>query len=115
MHIDELLMKMVSYSLEAHYIPVKKLTMLYTKVLSNIFYHGASKESSVNPASIFDSAELILLAHNNLLRTNELESLKNKHTLKHPHEKLSPVEQFYVSVYSFREGIIQEIVLWLSR
>ena len=115
MQIDELLMKMVSYSLEAHYIPVKKLTMLYTKVLSNMFYHGASKDSSVNPMTIFNSAELILLPQNNLLRTNELENLKNKQLLKHPHEKLSPVEQFYVSVTICRDDTILETVLWRSR
>jgi len=70
MNIDELLMKMVSYSLEVHYIPVKKLTMLYTKVLSNLFHHGATKSSSVNPITIFNSSELSLLPQKNLLRTN---------------------------------------------
>ena len=40
MNIDDILMKMVTISLEAHYIPVKKLTMLYTKVLANLFGHG---------------------------------------------------------------------------
>jgi hypothetical protein len=49
-------MKMVTLSLEVHYIPVKKLTMLYTKILANLFTHGGNPASTINPSTIFDSA-----------------------------------------------------------
>ena len=46
-------MKMVTMSLEVHYIPVKKLAMIYTKILANLFYHGVNGDPKVHPQSIF--------------------------------------------------------------
>lgn len=46
MQIDNVLMRMITLSLEYHFIPIKKLTMLYTKVLANIFHHLTSKTVS---------------------------------------------------------------------
>lgn len=61
-------MKMVTLSLEVHYIPVKKLAMLYTKVLANLFHHGSNPPPNINPISIYSSQEIAQLPHNNLLR-----------------------------------------------
>lgn len=66
-------MKMVTLSLEVHYIPIKKLTMLFTKVLSNIFYHkDDTKSTYINPISLFSDVFLAKLPHDNLLRYGEL-------------------------------------------
>lgn len=46
-------MRMVTLSLEVHYIPIKKLTMLYAKVLSNIFYHSGNKQKALNIHPLF--------------------------------------------------------------
>ncbi len=46
-------MKMVTLSLEVHYIPVKKLTMLYTKILANIFHHGHKASEKIHPLYVY--------------------------------------------------------------
>lgn len=48
-----MLMKMVTMSLEVHFIPVKKLAMLYTKVLANLF-KDKTGQSTINPRTVFD-------------------------------------------------------------
>jgi hypothetical protein len=55
------MMKMITLSLEAHYVPVKKLTMLYTKVLSNLFHHGNHPSSVISPIFIYKAEETIKL------------------------------------------------------
>lgn len=61
-------MKMVTLSLEVHFIPVKKLAMLYTKVLSNLFHHGNNPPPNINPISIYCFQEIAQFPQNNLLR-----------------------------------------------
>lgn len=46
-------MKLVTLSLEIHYIPVKKLTMLYTKILANLFHHFEPKKALGNISPLF--------------------------------------------------------------
>ena len=73
--------------------------MIYTKVLSNLFHHGANLNSTINPVSIFNSEELAKMPGDNLLKMNELEKIKAKYTSSQKYnafEKTSPVEHFYV-------------------
>ena len=51
-------MRLVTLSLEVHYIPVKKLTMLYTIILSNLFHHFEPKKvlDNISPQFIFEDS-----------------------------------------------------------
>ena len=64
-------MKMVTLSLVAHYIPVKKLTMLYTRVLANLFHHS-SPPPPISPQHIFADTDAAQLPLHNLLRVGQL-------------------------------------------
>lgn len=48
-------MKIITLSLEAHYIPIKKIVMLYAKVLANLFHYKTAEERSavINPVYLF--------------------------------------------------------------
>jgi hypothetical protein len=48
---------------------VKKLTMLYTKILSNIFYHKSEEKSiNISPKWIFKDDSIAKLPYDNLLK-----------------------------------------------
>jgi hypothetical protein len=70
MLVDDLLMRMVTLSLEYHFIPIKKLTMLYTKILANLFHHLTltSLSNCITPTQIYRDSDASQLPHNNLLR-----------------------------------------------
>lgn len=97
--LDDLLMKMVTLSLVVHYIPVKKLTMLYTRVLANLFHHS-SPLPPLSPKYIYSDNDAAQLPLENLLRFGQLEKLKNTHPpINSPHsDKAPPIERYYVSI-----------------
>ena len=78
MELDDTLMKMVTLSLEAHYIPIKKLTMLYSRVLVNLFHHTnrTDKNPHIHPVNIYPDEQASLMPQENLLKVGELERLK---------------------------------------
>jgi hypothetical protein len=65
-------MRMVTLSLEVHYIPIKKLTMLYAKVLANLFHHSSPPSTRIHPVSLFSEESVAGLPQDNLLRYGEL-------------------------------------------
>jgi hypothetical protein len=109
---------MVTLSLEAHYVPIKKLTMLYAKVLANLFHHATPPSSRVHPVTLYDEQAIAGLPHDNLLRYGELEQYR---TANPPPsgpvggKKVSPVEQFYRRHNSGECPLAQSIVVGLLR
>jgi hypothetical protein len=96
-------MRMVTLSLEVHYIPIKKITMLYAKVLANIFHHnGRQKAANIHPLFLYSDSLLAKLPQDNLLRYGELEKYRATNpppTSQSSLKKASSIEQFYVMNY----------------
>lgn len=114
-------MRMVTLSLEAHYVPIKKLTMLYAKVLANLFHHGTPPSPRIHPHFLFSEQDIASLPNDNLLRYGELERYK----ITNPppsgpvavgsSNRVSPVEQFYRRHNSGECPLAQSIVVGLLR
>lgn len=59
--IDNFLIKLLTMSLEVHYIPIKKVTILYTKILSNIFSYQSTNSKNqilIHPVIIFNDSAI---------------------------------------------------------
>ena len=60
------MIKMITLTLEVHYLPIKKIVILYTKVLSILF----------GKSNIYSDAELLSLGKENQLPEDYLNQLK---------------------------------------
>ena len=59
--IDGFLIKLLTLSLEFHFIPIKKISMLYTKVLANIFSFQSTNGKGnilIHPVTIFNDSAI---------------------------------------------------------
>lgn len=73
--IDTFLIKLLTLSLEFHFIPIKKVSMIYTKVLANVFSYQSSNGKNkifVHPVTIFNDSALQSLPTDNTLEENYL-------------------------------------------
>ena len=52
-----MMIKMITLTLEVHYLPIKKIAILYTRILSFMF----------NNVNIYEDSELLLLGKENQL------------------------------------------------
>jgi len=62
--IDSFLIKLLTMSLEVHYIPIKKVSILYTKILSNIFSYQSTNSKNkilIHPVIIFNDSAIQFL------------------------------------------------------
>ena len=80
------MIKMITLTLEVHYLPVKKVAILYTRILSFSFQN----------INIYDDSELLSLGKQNQLSEDYLPNLKKKQTQESVKENQNPVEKFYV-------------------
>jgi hypothetical protein len=68
--LDALLIKLVTLTLDTFFLPIKKLVLLYTRVLAVLFAKPDSGED------LYGDSEMLDLSLNNLLTENYLQLFK---------------------------------------
>ena len=86
MEVDSFLIKLITLTLEVHYLPIKKLTILYARVLSILFGMG----------QFYEDGDLFRMASDNLLPEDYLRLYKEKNNPRDVAGQVDPVLQFYV-------------------